>query len=231
MHSPAVGGTDVESRQKRIMGYVGVGLAAALITGLAAWTITSNTGTSDSADAVDSEQRVSELEAEVASLTAAYESVTGRVDSIDVMPEEVATAPSDDGTTSVIDEDGRHFCYVRGVATEAGETIITVDYADLLTGAEANAAATAAGEESPPPNDYYISNVNPKLRAFSVKPGIFVTLTASAGHGVDGEDVSLGEWHDFYAGITPGMEGVQHVPYWITIADGIVIEIEEQYLP
>lgn len=221
----------MESRQKTIMGYIGVGLVAALIAGVAAWAIASNTGTSDSADALYSEQRVSELEAEVASLTAAYERATGRVDSIDAMPEEVATAPSDDGTTSFINEDGRHFCFVRGVATEAGETIITVDYADMLTGAEANAAATAAGEESPPPNDYFISNVNPKLRAFTVKPGIFVTLTASAGHGVDGEDVSLGEWHDFYAGITPGMEGVQHVPYWITIANGVVTAIEEQYLP
>lgn len=221
----------MESRQKLITGYVGVGLVVALIAGLAGWAIASNTGTSDSEDAAESEQRVRELEAEVASLTAAYEDATDGVDSIDVVPEQAATAQGDDRTTTATSEDGRHFCFVRDVATENGETIITVDYADLLTGAEANAAATAAGEESPPPNDYFIRNINPKLRSFSVKPGILVTLTASAGHGVDGEAVSLGEWHDFYAGITPGMEGVQHVPYWIAIVDGVVTAIEEQYLP
>ena len=45
---------------------------------------------------------------------------------------------------------------------------ITVDYVQILTGQAAADAATAAGEESPPPNDYFIANTSAKLRTFSL---------------------------------------------------------------
>ncbi len=219
----------MEARQKIVMGYLGVGLAAALIAGVATWAITSNTRT-NGMDSQTAEERVSELEAEVASLTAAYERASSSSESPDVAVEETGADADEDESASATAEDGRHFCFVTGIVNETGETMVTVDYAEMLTGTEANAAATAAGEESPPPNDFFIRNVNPKLRTFPVKSAIQVHLTASSGQGIDGLDVGLGEWHDSFVGMSPGYE-VQHVPYWITIANGVIVDIEEQYIP
>ncbi len=127
---------------------------------------------------------------------------------------------------------GREFCYVREVVNETGTTMITVDYAQLLTGAEAASAATAAGDESPPPNDYYIVNENPLLRTFPVRAGIMVTLQSGNPSGdMDPYTVVLGQWQDFFIGMSPGMEVVRDVPYWITLQNGEVTAIEEQYLP
>jgi len=121
---------------------------------------------------------------------------------------------------------------VRDIVNETGTTMITVDYADFLTGDEAADAAAAAGEESPPPNDFFIRNVNPMLRTFPVESGISVTLrSSSSGIDADGYTVPLGQWQDFFIGMTGDMEVVRVVPYWIEIEDGVVVSVEEQYLP
>lgn len=127
---------------------------------------------------------------------------------------------------------GREFCYVREVVNETGTTMITVDYAQFLTGADAAAAATARGDESPPPNDYYIVNENPLLRTFPVRAGITVTLHHGNPSGnMEPYTVVLGQWQDFFVGMSPGMEVVRDIPYWITLKNGEVTAIEELYLP
>lgn len=140
-----------------------------------------------------------------------------------------ATPPPADGAAS---EEGRHFTYIKAVSTVDGSTVLTVDYAQMLTGDEAAAAATAAGYESPPPNDYFIVNQNTLLRTFPADTTINVTLTSKSG-GVEpeGYDVGFGIWHDMFIGMIADAEFVKVVPYWITIEGGTVTAIEEQYLP
>jgi hypothetical protein len=120
---------------------------------------------------------------------------------------------------------------VRTIAFEEDAVRISVDYAQMLTGAAAVDAATAAGEE-PPPNDYFIVNDNPQLRTFEVATEVEVKLSTQAeGVEPDGYLVTLEEWRQMFGGVTPGMGFVRDVPYWITLDGETVTSIEEQFLP
>ncbi len=216
------------AQKKRAVLMIALLVLAVLITGSTMWLVMSSRIASIEEERDSALSRIEQLESQVASLSEELEGVEDEaVEEETPAAEHGGAAPQDTAS-----EDGRHFCYVTDVLNETGTTMITVDYADLLTGPEAAAAAAAAGEESPPPNDYWISNVNPLLRTFPVRPGISVKLTStSEGTVPDGYTVSLGQWQDFYVGMSPGMEVVRHVPYWITIENGEVTFIEEQYLP
>jgi hypothetical protein len=50
------------------------------------------------------------------------------------------------------------------------DATLTFDLAEFLTGEAAAQAAAEHGDESPPPNDYYIVNDNPKLRTMPIAP-------------------------------------------------------------
>lgn len=216
------------SQKKRTALMIALPVLAALIVGLAMWALMSLRIGSIEEERDSALSRIEELESEVDALSEQL-ATDGTTD------EEAAedeTPPSEDASEDTASEDGRHFCFVTDVVDETGTPMIIVDYADLLTGSEAAAAAAAAGAESPPPNDYWISNVNPKLRTFPVRSGIIVRLTStSEGTNPDGYTVTLGQWQDFFTGMSPGMEVVRDVPYWIIIENGEVTSIEEQYLP
>lgn len=136
-------------------------------------------------------------------------------------------APTEDSTA----EDGRFFCYISSIVDKNGGTYLTVDYAEFLTGQKAADAAAAAGEESPPPNDFFISNKNTKLREFPAKTSMTVTLTSTE-NGVQpvGYTVPFGDFQNYFTGAKPGPE-LKRQPFWITIENGTITEIAEQYLP
>jgi hypothetical protein len=116
-------------------------------------------------------------------------------------------------------EDGRHFGYWDSF--EIGDTIAfgEFDLAYFLTGPEADQAATAHGDD--PELDYYVVNENPKLR----------TLIA---HG--DTEVVVVDW-DHCCGSIPSnvadlaVERRDTSGFWVTITNGIVTKIEEQYVP
>jgi hypothetical protein len=73
-------------------------------------------------------------------------------------------APAPTAATPTISEpvvlaDGRHPVYLKTV--DPDRPTITFDLIQFFTGEAATKAAAEDGEESPPPNDYYIRNVNP----------------------------------------------------------------------
>jgi hypothetical protein len=126
----------------------------------------------------------------------------------------------------VVLEGGRHPVYLKTVDPE-GRTI-TFDLIQFFTGAAAVKAAAEDGEESPPPNDYYIRNVNSKLRTLPVAPDAAITantLTArSSGSATKDVPLTLEE----LAGYFPA-SGAD--PFWITVNGGQVTRIAQQYLP
>jgi hypothetical protein len=131
-------------------------------------------------------------------------------------------------TTSepVVLADGRHPVYLKTV--DPGRQMITFDLIQFFTGEAATKAAAEDNQESPPPNDYYIRNVNPKLRTLPVRAGapITVNVLAAQSTGSATKDVSvtlakLASW--FPNSGTP--------PFWITVEQGQVIKIAQQYLP
>jgi hypothetical protein len=130
--------------------------------------------------------------------------------------------------------DGTYFGFLESI--DVGSGVSGFDLACFYTGDEANEQAAARGDEVPVPNDVYIVNDNPSTRDVPVDPSVELLLIdwnaccdSSPGAQLDAFASALGE-QDFveidgfrYAG------GVS--PYWITIEEGRIVGIEEQFLP
>lgn len=116
--------------------------------------------------------------------------------------------------------DGDWFGYVD--STSSAE--IELDLACWFTGTPAAEAAAEDGEESPPPNDYYIRNISTETRTVPVSATVEISALADAG-APDLESVSYADWSAGWAGLDyqPGV--------WITIEGGTIVNITEQYVP
>jgi tRNA A-37 threonylcarbamoyl transferase component Bud32 len=146
----------------------------------------------------------------------------------------VAASGCSGGPAPTILPDGTHFGYVEGLETVSGA--MAFDLACFYTGEEANRQAAAAGDEVPVPNDVYIVNRNTTIRNLTVDPSAKLVLIdwnrccdPRPGADLDAFASALGN-EDFvqiggrsYAGSLS--------PYWVTIEEGIVTRIEEQFLP
>lgn len=128
--------------------------------------------------------------------------------------------------------------FIDKVYIDGGKRYISIDYAEMLTGAAAIAAAVAAGEIEPGedlPNDYFISNTNPQKRVFEVSGTVAITTST---RWVSGEDMGAPcTWNDFKSfwgpsGALDDMEKhLKNVPWWIERDGPLVLKIDEQYLP
>lgn len=131
-------------------------------------------------------------------------------------------------------EDGRHFGYVRSV--DVGGGAIEFDLAYFLSGAEANEAyQEATGDAGPVPNDHFVVNDNPLLRTLSLAPDVRLRLldwNNCCDTFFDGDLALFAEAIREQADVTDGdliYRGQSQ--WWITVENGVVTEIEEQYSP
>ena len=120
--------------------------------------------------------------------------------------------------------DGRHPVIVKQV--NVGGRTVTFDLIQWFEGDAAAKAAAEDGQESPPPNDYYTRNVNPRLRTLPVTSGARITLTR----------LTVGQGGGNAAGPVPAdlaavaAGGVDHI-FWATVQGGQIQALEEQYVP
>lgn len=120
--------------------------------------------------------------------------------------------------------DGRHPVIVKQVSV--GGRTVTFDLIQWFEGDAAAKAAAEDGQESPPPNDYYTRNVNPRLRTLPVTAGARITLTR----------LTVGQGGGNAAGPVPAdlatvaASGVGHI-FWATVQGGQIQALEEQYVP
>ncbi|MGZ5296101.1 MAG: hypothetical protein ACXWYT_04185 [Actinomycetota bacterium] len=131
--------------------------------------------------------------------------------------------------TAVLD-DGRHFVFVKELPGAPPDRM-TFDLAEFLTGDAAAEAAAEHGDESPPPNDYYIVNDNPRLRTLPISAAAELRIIDWAdccGSFVVGELSSLA---DALVHGDPTGTYRPSSPFWITVEGGAIVTIEEQYLP
>jgi hypothetical protein len=113
-----------------------------------------------------------------------------------------------------------------GKQVSVGGRTVTFDLIQWFEGDAAAKAAAEDGQESPPPNDYYTRNVNPRLRTLPVTSGARITLTrqtAGQGGGNAAEPVPA----DL---ATVAASGVGHT-FWATVQGGQIQALEEQYVP
>ena len=110
---------------------------------------------------------------------------------------------------------------------------ITVDYIQILTGKAAADAATAAGQESPPPNDYFILNDSKKLRTFSLPKSSQVVVLGWAGAGATTKKaLSVGQFMDIMTGGTNPQPEWAKARYYVTVEAGTTVtRIEQIFFP
>ncbi|MCI0677594.1 MAG: hypothetical protein L0Z63_00930 [Actinobacteria bacterium] len=134
-------------------------------------------------------------------------------------------------------EDGTYLVFVDHVFIEGltGGPEIHFDLAVWFGGEEAAAAAAEDGAESPPPNDYYIRNLDPTVLVREVDPDVMVTSVwyhYEETQELASQEITYDELVEALTGETDdSILAMRFSPWWITISDGIVVAIEEQYVP
>jgi hypothetical protein len=113
--------------------------------------------------------------------------------------------------------------YIDKVWEKSGKQYISIDYAELLTGQEADDAAGADVE-------YYIKNDNPQKREFEVSDTASITQFATDG------PISWDTFMSYWSDSPPSTDA--DFPYdaatalwWIERDGQTVVKIDQQYLP
>jgi hypothetical protein len=146
------------------------------------------------------------------------------------------TSGTTSGTTTQTQAGGEQFGYIRSVSTAGPAATLAFDEAEFLTGEEAQRAAeedgvVQAGE--PVPNDYYIRNPDKTTQTLPIATDAKITARRCSlcrkGQPGDLEDflASFMKTGQTYADPYRGAKS----QYWLTIEDGTVVAIDEQYLP
>jgi hypothetical protein len=146
-------------------------------------------------------------------------------------PDEPDGAPDEPDAAPTTDlADGRHAVLLHGADVPGRQ--LTVDVIQFLTGEEARIAYAEDNPEDPdgPPNDYHIRNVNPRLRTLPVAADVEVTLI-HLGAGVVEAESSWETLLDDLSSEPADHDLVSYNPFWLTLEDGVVTRIEEQYVP
>ena len=130
------------------------------------------------------------------------------------------TAGGPTSTEPVVLADGRHPVLLKSI--DPGRGTVTFDLIQFFQGDQATIEAAKDHQESPPPNDSYSRNVNPKLRTLPVRADATITANQLAGSNQN-IPVSLAR----LATLTRAGSGV----FWITVRGDQVVRIGEQWSP
>lgn len=127
--------------------------------------------------------------------------------------------------------DGRHAVFLDGL----DDNSLVFDVIQWLSGDEANAAALEDGaieEGDVVPNDYYIRNQNPQLRTRAVTADVDVVLSTWDCRNIpDEKPVVFARFVELFNSPGRCAQNLLHNPYWLTIENGVIVAIEEQYRP
>ena len=124
------------------------------------------------------------------------------------------------------------YTLIKKVYLKGGTWYVSADYIQFLTGAAAATAATAHGDESPPPNDYYILNDNKQLRELPVAAGANVKIMGGTGGDPQHpQNQTISEFHDWFVSSSGDKNWVKDGVYVVKIASGKVTAIDQQFLP
>ena len=110
---------------------------------------------------------------------------------------------------------------------------IRINYAGLLTGEAATAAAIDAGvmtEGEGLDTEFFITPQDPERRQFQVSDS--VAITTSSYEGVTDRSITWEEFRSYWS-LDAASDTVylRDVPWWIVREGDMVIRIDEQYLP
>lgn len=134
------------------------------------------------------------------------------------------TAPAVEPTGDAL-PDGESFGFLQSVDPSA--RTLSFDLAQLFKGHEAVVAARADGEIEPEAteiaNDYYIRNVNPKLRTVAIAPGATVKVLSNNG------DPALAA--GTLTALALNLVDSPKLPLRVTVSQGAVTHLEQVFFP
>ena len=146
------------------------------------------------------------------------------------------TQASTSATPPPAPSSAERFGFIRSVSTAGPAATLAFDEAELLTGKAAQRAAEDDGAVEPGeavPNDYYIRNPDQTTQTLRIANDAKITAKrcplCRKGR--------PGELEPFLAAFMKGRQTYadpyrgKHVPYWLTIENGEVVAIDEQYVP
>jgi hypothetical protein len=128
--------------------------------------------------------------------------------------------PEPPSSDPVVLADGRHPVRLKTIDPSRGT--ITFDLVQWYFGEDAAREAAKDHQESPPPNDSYSRNINPRLRTLPVRADAAITANQLAGSNQN-IPVSLAR----LATLTRAGSGV----FWLTVRGDQVVQIGEQWSP
>jgi hypothetical protein len=128
-------------------------------------------------------------------------------------------------------EDGKHFVYVTDAARrQDGSATVTFDLAYFLTDQEGEQAAAEHGDEFV--NGYYIQNDNPKLRTVPLADDVVVRyIPVNASDATELQRGNIDAWLESILETNQTDYPGTIVPWWITVREGEIVRIAQQYLP
>jgi hypothetical protein len=138
-----------------------------------------------------------------------------------------ATTNRGAGSEPAVLTDGRH--PVRLKTVDPDRRRVTFDVIQFYFGEDAAREAAKDHKESPPPNDYYIRNVNPRLRTLPVRSDATITVNTLAA-GYTGSAIKNVQVQLYRLDIMLDFRG-SSPPFWITVRNDQVTRIAEQYIP
>ncbi len=130
--------------------------------------------------------------------------------------------------------DGRHFGRLVAVGATQEPPRLVIDVEQWFTGEEAAQAAIEDGVLAPGEtaieNDFFIRNVDTRWRVLEVDPATEVSLTTYPFGQIDAPGVvTFARFEELFDGGDDTL--LRLFPYWITVRDGIVVAVDEQYTP
>ena len=139
-------------------------------------------------------------------------------------PSAVMSTSTGSGATVIL-KDGRYPTYILKV--RPGARTVTLDLVQFFTGPAASKAAEEDhAAEVPPPNDYWIRNVNMLLRTLPVGSSARVTVNTLAAEETGSADkdvkVSLTKLASY---------DLSNHLFWVTVRGDTVTQLTEQFLP
>jgi hypothetical protein len=142
-----------------------------------------------------------------------------------------AAAPVDAPEPESVLEDGRHPVALTDVDV-AGATV-EFDLVQFLTGDEANSAWAEQHPTEPPgaPNDYLVVNDNPRLRTLPVVSGVPVTVAYLDPRGEESSPITFAELPGYLSRYDSGASEYSGNTFWLTVHDGTIVDIHEQWVP
>jgi hypothetical protein len=159
---------------------------------------------------------------------------TGAVSGTTATPSTAASQPSPSPSAAPAVADGRNAAYLTGL--DATANTVTFDPIDFLTGDAAKTEWKKEHPENPdgPENDYMIVNNDHTLQTLPVAANAQCVVLSTLG-GTDTKTISFAAFPAFITQQGQGMNltppDISFLPFCLTVQQGKVVKIEEQFVP